>query len=163
MVKDPEIKAMEDIAQTLEPLDPTVRGRVLQWVRGRFQGATPPDEPEHAADDGAQDSHFDDVMSLYDAANPTSDTERALVGGYWLQVCEDGGDFGSQTVNTALKNLGHGVKNITTAFDGLSQKSPALVRQVQKSGSTKQARKKYRVTAAGIKEVQRLLGGGDGS
>jgi len=66
-------------------------------------------------------------------------------------------------VSTELKNLGHGVANITRAFNDLKARRPALAIQVQKSGRAKQARKKYKITEAGLTKVRKmLLGQGSG-
>jgi DNA-binding PadR family transcriptional regulator len=51
------------------------------------------------------------------------------------------------------------VSNITRARDGLKARQPQLVIQVQKSGKSKQARKRYKVTSAGKTEVRRMLSG----
>jgi hypothetical protein len=40
----------------------------------------------------------------------------------------------------------------------LKSQKPALVVQLKKSGSTKQARKKYKLTTAGKKAVEQLIG-----
>src|SRR5688572_11371365 len=55
----------------------------------------------------------------YGAAEPTTDSDRALVAGYWYQFVEGQEDFGSQTINSDLKHLGHGVSNITKALERL--------------------------------------------
>jgi hypothetical protein len=39
------------------------------------------------------------------------------------------------------------------------KRKPPAVRQVQKTGSTRQARKKYRLTEPGIRSVQKMLKG----
>jgi hypothetical protein len=56
-----------------------------------------------------------------------------------------------------LKNLGHGVKDITKVFSSLIATSPQQVIQTRKSGTSRQARKRYKVTKAGIARVQELL------
>jgi len=59
---------------------------------------------------------------------------KALVGGYWLQVCQGNGSFPSRDVNELLKNHGHPVSNITRAFDVLRESKPAYAAQLEKSG-----------------------------
>jgi hypothetical protein len=59
--------------------------------------------------------------------------------------------------------MGHRSKNITDRLGQLIDKSPALLRQVAKSGKNRQARKKYKLTDAGKKRVQALLRGEGGS
>ena len=92
-------------------------------------------------------------VDLFDAATPKTDPERALIGAYWFQVVGGASDFQSQQVNEALKDVGHGVGNITDALSKLQRRKPALVRQVAKSGRTRQARKRYKITSAGIGAV----------
>jgi hypothetical protein len=55
--------------------------------------------------------------------------------------------------------LGHGLINITAALDDLREAKPALVLQVGKSGKSRQARKTYKLTIAGIKSVEEMIGG----
>jgi hypothetical protein len=159
MTEDREIDAMAKVVAALEPLEDEVRMRVLRWAGGRYGvqvAAGPPRSGREAA--LPQEREFGDVAALYDAADPQIDPERALVVGYWFQQGEGREDLDAQTINTALKNLGHGISNITSALSALAKKKPALVRQIQKKGKTKQARKRYRLTEAGIREVQRMLG-----
>ena len=87
------------------------------------------------------------------------ESEKALVGGYWIQKCEGVSTFESATVNRELKQLGHAVVNITSAFDYLKDQKPALAVQTAKSGKSKQARKKYMITKAGEKYVERMIRG----
>jgi hypothetical protein len=100
-----------------------------------------------------------DLPTTFAAASPENDTDRALVGAYWFQVIKGQADIDSQEVNSELKHLGHGVGNITRAFDHLMAAKPQLVIQTRKSGKAKQARKKYRVTEAGIARVNQLMAG----
>jgi hypothetical protein len=102
-----------------------------------------------------------DLASLCDLARPDTDAERALVAGYWLQCTQGQTEFTAQAVNDELKNLGHGVSNITNAFSSLKDQKPALVIQVRKDGTSQQARKKYRVTAEGKKAVDLMVRGLD--
>ena len=48
--------------------------------------------------------------------------------------------------------------NITSALDDLIEVRPQLVIQLAKAGTSKQARKRYKVTVAGAKKVQELSG-----
>jgi hypothetical protein len=101
-------------------------------------------------------AHFAD---LYDAAGAETDADKALVGGYWLQVCEKKDSFPSRDVNELLKNQGHPVGNITRAFDTLRGSRPTYVSQLEKSGKTKQARKKLKLTTSGIRKVEDIIKG----
>jgi len=102
---------------------------------------------------------FSSFAELYDAAQPKSQSDKALVAGYWLQQSLGGDNFDSFSINKELKNLGEGVPNITSALDTLKGQKPALVLQLKKSGKSRQARKTYKVTVAGLKNVENMLGG----
>ena len=160
-----EIEAMKTIAAALEPLDEAARQRALQWAVSRFRttrapAAATPDEPVEIAANGESDgrgSSFQTFAELFEAANPTTEREKALVASYWAQVCEDETSFAAQTLNTQLKDLGYGVGNITEALTALKSERPALVLQLKKSGTSRQARKTYKLTQEGIRRVQTML------
>jgi hypothetical protein len=172
MSGDPEIEAMIAVVNALAGIEDDAKVRVIRWVAERFDLEVGPQvDGERRGRNGANGAghwqgsldrtsgHYTEFVDLFDAANPKTDTERALVGGFWFQNVQGASDFQSQDVNTALKDVGHGVGNITQALTKLQQRKPALVRQVMKSGKTQQARKKYKLTAAGVSEVRRMLTG----
>jgi hypothetical protein len=159
-----EVGAMAVVENALEPLGPDERGRVLRWAAERFgillrQDTKSFDGKVDLRNRGGSLENPTDVGEFYAQAAPTTEPERALVVSYWVQEVQGAGEFDSQTVNTQLKHLGHGVSNITRALDDLKNQKPQLVIQIQKSGKAKQARKRYKVTAAGRTEVQRMLTG----
>lgn len=123
-------------------------------AKGRGEAA----QQNGAAGNGGAQRRFSDLAEVYAAASPSTDADRALVAGYWFQFLQGEADFGGQAVNSALKNLGHGVSNITSAFETLKAQKPALVMQLKKAGTTKQARKTCKLTAAGKNAVELLIG-----
>jgi hypothetical protein len=131
-MNDPEIRAIATISDALDTLDETARERVLRWAR---------------------------VADIYAVANPSSDGEKVLVVGYWFHTARGDGELDSQAINTELKNLGYPITNVTRAVTSLAKSVPRLVVQTKKSGSTKQARKKFKLTVEGIKRVEHMLGG----
>ena len=170
---DQEFSAMQAVYTALEPLAPDARQRVMIYINSRLEiGALKPvaasaaaADPEEAAQvaainvqqSGAQ--KYASFAELFDASQPSSQSDKALVAGYWMQVCQGNESFDSQSANTALKHLGHGLSNVTQAIDGLKSQKPALMLQLKKSGTTQQARKTYKVTVAGIKAVEAMIGG----
>jgi hypothetical protein len=163
-----EIDAMKEVADAISKLDRDATGRVLRWAFERFglsaaaspvasrpqplaAGATAP------AGEPAAATPFAGFADLYHATTPKTDVDRALVAGYWFQYVLNQADFTGQSANTELKNLGHGVGNVTSAFDNLKAQRPALVMQVRKDGTTKQARKKYKLTLEGKKAVEAMV------
>lgn len=176
---EPELDAMKTILSALTPLDEDARDRVVGYVLSRLEisppgsrqtarernnGARINPEYDEDADSGANDHKtgggaYPDFAALCIAATPKTDAEKALVAGYWFQVCQERDGFVSQGCNDELKNFGTPIGNITRAFDQLKAKTPKLAVQVQKSGKGKQARKKYRLTHQGISEVESMLNG----
>jgi hypothetical protein len=102
---------------------------------------------------------YTEFAELYDAAGPETGSDCALVGGYWLQICQGRESFASQEVNDLLKHQGNPVGNITMAFNKLREGKPRLVHQLQKSGKSKQARKTMKLTLEGIRRVEKMLKG----
>jgi hypothetical protein len=173
-----ELKAMEEVHRILEPLPQEGRNRVITWAISAMQltpgsarspGAAAPQtrQTRGEASSGAQSAGASDgttdafatFAELFSAASPSTNAEKALVGGYWLQECEGEENFTSMSVNNELKNLGEGVENITSAFDALKDGRPQLALQLRKEGKSQQARKKYKLTVAGIRGVRRMIGG----
>ncbi len=157
-----EIEAIQTVAKALADLDDAAVKRVLRWAADRFGASDVVEEPAEGGNDlgsgsSVEPSSFEDVADLFSAADPGSDAERALVVGYWLQYVNGVPEFDSQTANRELKHLGHGVSNITAALTNLKGRKPQLVIQTRKSGTTKQARKKYKLTNAGKHAVEEMI------
>ncbi len=170
---DVEFEAMRQIFEALEPLEAQSRARVFDYIAARLEisrGSLSLPASSTAIARNNQDQQTDDqgdlsgnkfssLAELYEAASPASDKDRVLVAAYWLQVCEGADSFVGLSVNKALKDLGYGVTNITNACAALKRQQPALVLQLKKSGTSKQARKTYKVTLAGIATVETMIGG----
>jgi hypothetical protein len=107
--------------------------------------------------EGQEIPQFEGLAELFAAANPKTEPDKALVTGYWFQVVRNEADLTGQSLNEELKHLGHGVLNITKALTSLMKRKPQLVIQIRKSGTSKQARKKYKLTDSGRREVERML------
>ena len=176
-----ELDAMKSVAQTLQNLDADATRRVLKWCLDRYQVAAPaPAAPPRPAQSAAQShggSHaahhdgdsppaprepqaFADFADLFDAANPDTAVEFALIAAYWFQAVQKHTELDSQQLNGALKNLGRPSSNITRDLDSLMTRTPRLVIQVRKDGTTKQARKRYKLTTEGVRTVERMLARG---
>ncbi|MCH8327201.1 MAG: hypothetical protein IID15_01585 [Candidatus Marinimicrobia bacterium] len=164
--KDKELDAMSSIATALDQFDEseteTVR-RIVRWASERYKVI---DTGIHDAFSGSIEDKggssgevgFEEVGDMFHAANPKTESKKALVVGYWIIKGENKSDFSGQDVNKHLKDLGHGIGNITDAFNALMSQKPALAMQTSKSGKSKQARKKYKLTQPGLAEVQRMIG-----
>lgn len=178
---DHEIEAMGALSKALSGLGDDERGRIIRWAAERYgvvlakapsgAGARPSapvdvdvDVDDDADDDGdateEESSGWDHFADLHDAAGPRTNSDRLLVAGYWVQVVEGKTQFGSLELNKLLKDLGHGVDNTAHAMTSLINQKPAPVLQLKKSGKSRQARKTFKVTAAGVKAVEQLIANG---
>ncbi len=160
-----ELDAMKKIAAALEPLDDAARARALQWASSRFRGPNAlvvsgglTRMASHGGDTTTSGA-FGSFAELFDAASPTTEKDKALVAAYWVQMCQNVTSFASQSLNDLLKDLGHGVGNITEALNQLKGERPALVLQLKKSGTSKQARKTFKLTNEGAKRVSEMTKG----
>ena len=170
---DQEIQAMASISTALSELEDEGKARVLRWAADRFsvsdldigvrQEKEPPSSKgsnEKEGDDGASNEptgQFDTFAELFAQANPSAEATKVLVAGYWHQVTCSDSDITSAKLNKDLKDLGHCVVNINRKFDTLMGAKPQLAIQLKKSGNAKQARKKYKITKAGIAKVEEML------
>jgi len=174
-MSDPEIEAMGQVASALDNLADNARARVLRWAADRYgtpvATATIARTTAGAQEEGLEDRlpratqvrdapepSFEQFVDLFDAVDPKSDIDRALTGAYWLQVISKQDSWQSLRVNNLLKDMGHGVANVTSALRTAQERKPALVRQVHKSGRSQQSRKTYKLTTAGVSHIRRKLG-----
>ncbi len=165
-----ELEAMASVAKALSELDAEATGRVLRWAAERFGNVTLPQpgaEPTGGTNDagaadppGTPDLRFGTFAEMHGAAAPDTDAEHVLIAAYWAQYVEGAAEFGAQGINAALRDLGCRVSNITNAFTALISQRPQLAVQLRKSGSSKQARKTYKLTTAGKAAVEAMLGRG---
>lgn len=163
-----EVKAMTQINEALSELDEQTVTRVLHWVANRYnfsvnaavgKEGSASKKRFDSSSDVSVGLEFEDLPSLYEIANPSTEPEKVLVVGYWLQQMQGQESLDAQQINTELKHLGHGIKNITNAFSSLMNQKPQLAIQIRKGGSTQQSRKRYKITTAGVRTVNKMLGG----
>jgi hypothetical protein len=173
-----EFEAIQAVHSALEPLDEEGRSRVMAYI-GSLLGVAVKLGGKTATASGSSDEEengegneggaaaqatkgpqtFSSFAELYDQAGPKSNGEKALVVGYWLQVCQEADTFTAAAANKELMHLGHKVANITDAIDSFKDQKPSLILQLKKSGNSRQARKTYKVSHAGVKRVEEMLGG----
>lgn len=168
---------MGRVSSALGPLEDDARERVVRWAAERYGVAAagrPPLGGGSAGGGGGQPNGlagtptdeeiaaeaptFDHFAELFNAANPKTDVDKALVAGYWFQSVQGHPSFQAAQLTKELKNLGHAVGNITDALDSNIRRKPARVLQLAKSGSSKQARKTYKLTHEGQVFVQGMIG-----
>lgn len=159
---------MAAVNAALAGLDTDAAARVLRWAADRYKVVLPgsskskasekkdTDESDDSGEQG-EDSTYEHFSDFFDAADPTTEADRVLVAAYWFQVLQGQGELDSQSLNKELKNTGHGVSHMPHALDDLMKAKPRLLIQLKKKGTTKQARRKFKVTSEGIKRVKGML------
>lgn len=170
MGDDAELHAMASVLQALSGLDDLARRRVLMWASDKF--ALTADQTTKSMAEGPTGDHpgtlpsidvvgsgISDFASLFDATSPQTEAQRVLVSAYWIQTSGEDESFTGYAVQEQLRDLGQSVSNVTRTLTRLQNQRPTLVRQLQKRGKTKQARKIYRVTKAGIDAVTAMIHG----
>jgi hypothetical protein len=169
-----ELNATRTVYETLKSLDGEAQKRVLDHVSGlldvkrdaRRQVVRQQDPSNGEQQDDADIQReektapkYSTFAEVFDAAGPETQSQKALIAGYWLQVCRGAADFDGFSANKEMKQLGHGLQNITVAIEALKNEKPALALQIGKSGKSRQSRKTYKLTVAGIKSVEEMING----
>ena len=170
--KNKDIAAFEAIYKILEPLDEETRERVFTSVATMlnmktygvgpskpFKGSQTPETEDGVVDGKRNLFEYDTFAELYASAGPTSNADKALIAGYWLQVCQGAGNFTGHSANKELADLGYRLTRITDALSFLINAKPELVLQIKKQGRSRQARKIYKLSKAGINQVEEMING----
>jgi len=169
-----DLRALEAVLKTLEPLTPEERERVLRWAVEKLQvknlsvvdgtlKAKERDRPTHVDRVFEKHGGFDTIGEFVAAAAPKTDVDRVLTAAVYLQDFADDPQktLTGREINDQLKHLGFGVRNITDCINTLKARSPQHMIQTKKNGGARQAWKDYRVTRAGIDHVYKLISNGD--
>lgn len=187
MVQDPELIAMSQTFEALKNLDKGQVGRVIRWVKDRFgvldavtelKVPTPdqpvvadtpqppaavapeapvaaPPEPKGPHKKGLMD--YDTVMDLFADAEVKKVSQKILLMAAFLQERQSFKEISSYDINFRLKRLNQGVQNISSSINGLLNRKPEVMVELERSGSSKQARRKFRVTIEGLKVAAGFL------
>jgi predicted transcriptional regulator len=157
-----ELQVMELVAAAVGELEPTAQTRVIRWVVDAlgipgFEGGAKATAAKPSGEEVNSTSDVSSFAEFFHLASPKIDKEKALVAAYWVQKNSGSQSFGSQQLNTELKQTGYGVSNITDALNQIINEKPSCIIQLTKSGSSQQARKTYKITDAGIRRVREMI------
>lgn len=166
----PELKAMAALEHSMADLAVDAQQRILRWATERF-GLALPSPPRAGSDHStlgaksksdregieAPGAQAETLAEFYDQTGCSTDADKVLVVSYWFQYRQGMAEIEARQVNAELKHLGHGIGNVTRAFETLKGQKPAPIVQTRKDGSTKQAQKKFKVTSEGKKVVEKML------
>src|SRR6266498_4162959 len=119
---DPELHALSTISTLLADLPEDSQARIVNWISSRFRIQGVLSGPlKHDGGLGFTEPvrDFQDVATLFVAAGPSTGSEKALMVAFWLQECLHQEEWDGFAINTELKHLGHGLKNVTDALSAL--------------------------------------------
>lgn len=170
---DSELEALNKINEAIRELPEDAKVRVIAWLINKYSihsGHSPVLTPKVLTN---VDTHNEqeniiepDVMSITSYAtaadllakcNPNKENEKILIVSAFLQAKNPTKDLTGYEVNHTLKNIGHKVNDFSHNIDSLMKRKPQLMIQTKKSGNTRQAKRNYRVTDEGMKEIERLV------
>src|ERR1700730_11082121 len=136
--EDRELAALRTVQQALSGLDEGAARRIVQWVSDRYRTGLVDSTRGGNVKRSDQPMPPQDVATLYHAAAPSTEYQKALVAAYWFHSVRGQADVDAQQVNAELKQLGFGIRNITVAFGDLMRRRPQLAIQTGKGGPSKQ-------------------------
>ena len=161
---EPEIKALNDIYTIINGLDHEARRRVLHWINERFSSEVTKKmavqgikNQEGSSVSSFEIKSFKSIVDIFSKARPKNDAEKVLIVASCLQENKPGEELTAREINMRLNHLGHSVRNITSTIGTLIKKRPQLMIQTRKEGKTRQAQKRYKVTAEGLAEASRMI------
>ncbi len=180
MLIDPEIEAIVKSYEVIKDLDSASKKRVITWLVNKFglSSDLPALQEGHKGLPGSDSSKtglsgfisvspdaplpeeltgFENAEDLFNQIATKTEPEKVLVVASYLQEKLNLQELGGRRINTELKRMNQGVKNITAAISSLTKKAPPLMSQNKKEGSSPQAKKKYHVTEEGVKKVNEAL------
>jgi len=182
MLFDPEIEAIVKSYEVIKDLDGDSKQRVISWLVDKFglSNDAAIQMKQSAPGMGGRDSAmghsamgmaklspdmplpekltgFDTVELLFNQIYTKTEPEKVLVVASYLQEKSELQELGGRRINTELKRMSQGVKNITAAISSLTRKNPPLMSQTKREGSSPQAKKQYRVTEEGIRRVNESI------
>jgi len=184
MELDPEISAMNDVLEAFKYLDNGERKRIVDWLTARFKLDEPfvpgqtavetierppiprptrlkPGPKKKTEADGPplekDVTHYDTVMDLFAEANAKKVSSKILLMAAYLQEKLNIKEISSFDINSRLKRIRHGVTNISSSINGLLNRDPKLMDVIEKPGSGKGSRRKFKVTDEGLRIANGFL------
>lgn len=135
---------------------------VKRWTHPKGEKARPTKEPNEVRQRWITPLWIGASLLLFLLSQSYLSPEReALSFSRFLHPAEQGHitetTVAENSVEGIFQSLGHPVSNITRALDSMMTQTPRLVIQTQKSGKSKQARKRYKITREGTKRVSSML------
>lgn len=154
-------KLLDEINAALASYDPALkeyaRDILLKEAFGKNSGAPAPKvEIDGTNSPAAKQPHF---HTLAEKWTPVTQAEWALLGAYYFQIVLGNDSITALEVNNILKQHGAILANITRSFEEQIAQSPAFMRQIGKSGKSRQAKKRYVLTTNGVQFVDGKLNG----
>jgi hypothetical protein len=162
------LEKLKRINAEVSGLDPLLKDRAISLLwQTEFPSASPvrsiPTIVGRSESGPSSGSSETDFAGLVERWTPTNGNEWALLAAYHCVKGRTDGVVSGQDINAVLKNHGKGLSNVTKAVSRLARSDPSLMLQVRKDGTSRQARKTYKVTTSGVAYIQERLKAAPGS
>jgi len=160
-------KLLDEINAALSSYDPVMREQARDILFKEAFGSIPVKQRptiESTSGSGTQSGEQDEKTkmefnALIEKWTPTTQADWALLAAYYFQRILGHQNVTGFQVNKELKQYGYAATNITDCFTANMETEPARVLQTKKAGKSRQGKKQYLVTIAGIKYVEDRLNG----
>ena len=176
----PELTVMQSVALLIQPLSVDERRRVASWLsqfveddaitsdlqdQGVSSSEEPVSQPEASEDDQLEEQkeEITSFADFYAAITPKTAWQRAAVAAWWLENREGIESWRTSAVTKLLKSIDVVVKQLSITIATKSKGDDPIFDVMSKSGDSMQARKTYRLAAAGKAYVEDKLGIGSDS
>jgi hypothetical protein len=171
---DPELLALNQANNAIKDLPEEARGRIVAWLINKYSIQSPYSQKQSSSDTSQKvlsepssseeaeapilnSYDYDTAAEFLSKCKTATDSQRALAISAYLQEKQGKRDLTGYEINHELQQIGYKASNITKAIKSLSGKKPQLMIQTKKAGTSRQAKKNYKVTEEGLKEVQRMI------
>jgi hypothetical protein len=104
---------------------------------------------------------YDTVLELFAEATVKKVSGKILLMAAYLQERHNFKEISSYDINFRLKRIGHGVQNISSSINSILKRKPQLMVEIEKEGSAKQSRRKFKVTVEGLKVARSYFRGAE--
>ncbi|UCH92405.1 MAG: hypothetical protein JSV88_19200 [Candidatus Aminicenantes bacterium] len=152
----------EILPESVEPPQPVVEP--VKKRRGRKPGKkkrmveetqeTPLQPVEPKITGFIEYDNFEDLLLF---SNSKTNTAKILLAAAFLQDKKNLKEFGSYDISSMFKKIGEEVKHPSAAINSLMSKKPPLLVQTGTQGTSKQSRRKFRVTEEGLKMARNYI------
>ena len=165
-----ELVVMDDVAKILRDLGSDEQRRVINWLADYFD-IYEDDDIEFGGfvvEDGDEEAVVEDEVepvepepdtfaTFYERVAPKTAIQKVITSAYWLETQDGLDSWTSFAANKLLKSLGVKISSVSGTLAIEAKKDDSRIVVLEKSGSSMQGRKTFRLSEAGKRFVEDRL------